>query len=270
MAFNAMPADARFEQVLSGCEACIIASVGGDFQILSDLRASILGRRKKRLAAPKLLPLIEAWIDWTGRASTIRAESSALGREIRACRRQMQNARRQKRQNVADGVVDGGFESGTATLVDEEVSEEIFDIDGNEKSERAEHDFEGSIIDFYATLMSWTSVIPNKQSLEGIHKAFRDSMVFSPTTGTFHRVAPAPLRQPRNSIYSESNYSSSMIDLPSTRQNSAADLPRHSCENHARAYRRLVGTEKERDAEGQRMQVEGASHERVTQMSNYQ
>ena len=267
VAFNAMPADARFEWVQSGCEACIIATVGGNQQIISDLRASMLGRKKKRLPMPRLLPLVEAWIDWTGRGDAVRDESDALGREIRVCRRQMQKARRQKRRNISEGILDDGLVSESATLV-EEVPEGVYEMEGSEKSEREEHDFEGSIIDFYANLMSRTSLIPSTHPAERIHPAFRDSIVFSPTTGTFHRQVP--LKPASHSIYSESNYSSSVTDAPSTRQNSAVDLHRRTSEKHATTYRRLVGIEEEKESERRRTQRESKFADRVTKWSGFQ
>lgn len=267
VAFNAMPADARLERVSSGCEACIIASIGGNHQILSDLRASMLGREKKRLPMPRLLPLVEAWIDWTGRGDTIRSESHALGREIRGCRRQMQTARWQKRRKIAEGIVGDAFDSESANLLDD-VHEEVYEIGSSEKSERDEHDFEGSIIDFYANLMSRTTLDPNAHPAEDIHPVFRDSIVFSPTTGTFRREVTSPGRSQQHSVYSESNYNSSEIGAPSIRQTSEAGLHRRTSEKRARAYRRLIGIEEE--LKGRRTQHESRSGERITRWSDFQ
>lgn len=170
--FQPLPEDRRFGQAASDCEACILASIGGNRQILSDLRASLLGRRKRGHAHPSILTMVEAWIDWTGRGDIIRAESDVLGKEGGRCRRQMQKARRQMR-NIENGIADQVEERGpryedeseSVTLMDGEhvrLDNEhngreakkvwVEEVVGGEDTYRDERlDFEESIIDYYAT-----------------------------------------------------------------------------------------------------------------------
>ncbi|RBR14048.1 uncharacterized protein FIESC28_07898 [Fusarium coffeatum] len=53
-------------KVLSKCEACIMAAIGGRPQVLTYLRASMIGRRDRRfdkgLKTPRLLRVVESWI----------------------------------------------------------------------------------------------------------------------------------------------------------------------------------------------------------------
>lgn len=237
IAFNAMPSDTRFECIPSGCEACILACIGGNHRILSDLRASILGRKKKHQPKPALFGLIEAWIDWTGRGDVIRTESYALAKDIRHCRRQMQKARRQKRRNLANGIIDGESIKDSEALIDE--------CDSSQK-DKEEHDFEGSIIDYYASLMSTTNLIPNAETAQGMHPAFRKSIMFDAETGTFYKD-PEP---PSSTIYSESLYSTSDLYAASSKRASAADSKAGTADEHAISYRELVGIVKDDERKG--------------------
>ncbi|KAK0121563.1 hypothetical protein ONS95_009853 [Cadophora gregata] len=104
--FQCQPHEERFDRIASDCEACILAAVGGNISILQDLRASMIGRKKKRGTPPRLLPLVESWIMCTGAEAMVREQSDNLAVEIRNCRRQMQEARRQKRRNEKEGILD--------------------------------------------------------------------------------------------------------------------------------------------------------------------
>lgn len=212
--------------------------VGGDAQILKDLRASILGRKKKSGREARLLVLVEAWMEGRGDRDVLREESDGLGREIRHCRRQMQSARRQQRRNIEDGIFDG-----KACNQDNQEVEESYEKSNNKQ----EYDFEGSIIDFYANLMSKTNLGP----VEGMHPAFRDSVVFDPLAGTFHRIFPG--QQSRNTVYSQSAYSDSGYCASTSKQ--SLDTHNRTAEKHAQAYRELVEIEEEEEpAEERRSQ----------------
>ncbi|KAH7412512.1 hypothetical protein BKA64DRAFT_770244 [Cadophora sp. MPI-SDFR-AT-0126] len=104
--FQCQPHEERYDRIASDCEACILAAVGGNICILQQLRASMLGRKKNRGVFPRLLPLVESWIKWMGAETVVREESDQLAREIRNCRKQMREARRQKRRNEEEGILD--------------------------------------------------------------------------------------------------------------------------------------------------------------------
>ncbi|PMD66497.1 uncharacterized protein K444DRAFT_517118, partial [Hyaloscypha bicolor E] len=157
------------EMIEGGCEACILSVVGTNHQTLCDLRASMLGRRRKRLPVPRLLKIVDAWIEGTGHGIAIRKDSDALEKEIRECRREMQKARQRLSMNESHE--------------DEEATpEDTFEMDGKEKDENAEQYFEGSILDYYTGgLKSSTNLASQTRAstpLPGdIHPAFRESMM---------------------------------------------------------------------------------------------
>jgi hypothetical protein len=198
------------EMIEGGCEACILSVVGTNHQTLCDLRASMLGRRRKRLPVPRLLKIVDAWIEGTGHGIAIRKDSDALEKEIRECRREMQKARRQTRRNNRDGIVDPAIPEGERLSMndsheDEEATpEDTFEMDGKEKDENAEQYFEGSILDYYTGgLKSSTNLASQTRAstpLPGdIHPAFRESMMsFDDNTGTFHLRGSPPTPPPKS------------------------------------------------------------------------
>jgi hypothetical protein len=279
-------------RVESGCEACILAVVGADHRMLCDLRASMLGRRKKGLPLPRLLKIVDTWIDGTGSGAEVKKESDVLEKEIRGCRRQMQKARRQIRRNTEQGIVDYEVPEDEEPLLteaheEEAAPEEVFEMDWMGKDENAEHYFEESILDYYTreSKMNLESNSP-APTPEDMHPAFRESMVtWSFSTGTFrHRdtppsppprcsLRPVPLQQlppPRApTAYTASVYSRSAFDSsPSYAESSVPELS--TVEEQARAYRNLtgMGTKNERSAR-RRTQASKLSAERVTRWMDF-
>ncbi|KAI9735318.1 MAG: hypothetical protein M1818_006513 [Claussenomyces sp. TS43310] len=257
--FQVQPEEPRLERLPGGCEACILACVGGSRQILTDLQASVLGRRKKRRQAPRLLPLLEAWIAWLGESEAIDEESGRLARAIRRVRRQAWKAKREARRETPPRRRRDDELLLLATGEEEEEEEEKGEKDmntthGEENEAEAEADFEGSIISFYRNIMSTASLVnpqyaTNQQTLSMMHPAFRDSFIPN------HSLPP-PASEPtirthlvrgqqqghRGSIYTQSMYSTDsgfcsadVVDEPF-----AAQLQRKA-EDHARAYRTLLG-----------------------------
>lgn len=107
VSFQAMPDEERYERIEGDCEACILARIGGSEQMVCGLRATLLGRRKKRTPEPRLLLLVEAWFECFDSKKTkeeIRARSESMAREVRRCRREMQLERK-----AAKRVVDPRF-----------------------------------------------------------------------------------------------------------------------------------------------------------------
>ncbi|KAH7272921.1 hypothetical protein B0J15DRAFT_573761 [Fusarium solani] len=89
--------------VKSGCEACIMSVIGGRDQALLDLRASLFSRTggygRKSRKEPRLLRLLESWIDHFGRdrADAIRRQSEMLADTLRAVR--LQEKRKKEERN---------------------------------------------------------------------------------------------------------------------------------------------------------------------------
>ncbi|KAA8568358.1 hypothetical protein EYC84_007394 [Monilinia fructicola] len=105
------------------------------------------------------------------------------------------------------------------------------------EEERDEGDVENEIIDFYADIMSRASLVNRSStqdslSAEGIHAAFRNTIVF--TDGFFQNVSRG-LEERSHTVYSQSEYNTSQIS-------------KHGAEERASTYRKLVGIE-ENEAE---------------------
>ncbi|KAB8297278.1 hypothetical protein EYC80_002637 [Monilinia laxa] len=105
------------------------------------------------------------------------------------------------------------------------------------EEQKDEGDFENEVIDFYANMISRTSLVngsstQNLHPAEGIHAAFRNTIVF---TDGFFQNASRGLEERSNSIYSQSVYNTSQIS-------------KRGAEERASAYQKLVGIE-ENEAE---------------------
>lgn len=85
--------------VLSGCEACILAIVGGDEDVLRDLWAVVVGRTHKRrnMAPPVFGGLVAAWIENLEDGEKVKREAEALGRTVKRVRWAVSKHRREKR-----------------------------------------------------------------------------------------------------------------------------------------------------------------------------
>ncbi|KAI9050106.1 hypothetical protein LZ554_006249 [Drepanopeziza brunnea f. sp. 'monogermtubi'] len=207
--FACMPDEERFERVPSECEACILATVGGSSSMLFDLRASMLGRKKKSKHEPRLLRLVDAWLEGTGQGDVLRTASDSFAKDVRACRRQMQKVRRQKKRAGQDGggtgvetedprerLLQNDFVAAAAFENEEEEGgedEHEYEYAGEhrEREESNEDDPEGSIIDYYASrVRRHTS---GKTDARAMHPAFRESMSFPfPPVSARESLPPRP------------------------------------------------------------------------------
>ncbi|KAF4629887.1 hypothetical protein G7Y89_g8255 [Cudoniella acicularis] len=99
--YQVQPHEKRYDMVANGCEACILAVIGGDRQILFDLWASMEGRVQKRGKKPRLLRMVNSWLAWDSpRVEELKATSAkahALAEEVLSVRRKMQEERREAR-----------------------------------------------------------------------------------------------------------------------------------------------------------------------------
>jgi hypothetical protein len=91
-----LPEEYRYPHIRSDCVACVLAVVGGQAQMLVDLRANMLGRAKHK--TPRLLPLVDAWIaGFRDYQTDMRQESGALGGELLRVRQVVMAARAERR-----------------------------------------------------------------------------------------------------------------------------------------------------------------------------
>lgn len=243
------------QRVENGCEACVLAVVGGNRQMLVDLRSAMLGRKKKgRRERPVLWRVVEAWIMWTGEGEEIWKESEGVGKDVRRFRRVLQLMRRgvalpeRYREKLRE--VDGEGQEGK----DGEDEEGEEDDDGR-------YDFENEIIEYYRNLISTSTLAlplldPNSissQSETTIHPCFRDSVVFNPITGTFDRWFSAPPRPPNPSpsllpprqpnptpTHFWNNSTTTISSFNSRTATSTANFA-HTAQKRAQSYKKLVG-----------------------------
>jgi hypothetical protein len=177
--FGAKATDISYECITSGCEACILAAVGGNSQIVTDLRISVLGRKKTHHVPDPLLLLLETWLDWTGHGDELRKDSILTVKEIRHFRRHSQKARRRERNSTEIQADNGEVGLESWKYSDQEV---------------AEGDSADNIVEYYSQRMSRDAMRKGNVA-EGIHPAFRDSIVFCAQTGTFrHNGEPSKAR----------------------------------------------------------------------------
>lgn len=237
--FEAQPEDPRFEAVESGCEACIVASVGGSKTILCDLRAGMRGRRKRMTPAPLLTKLVDAWIDWNPDRSRIVRRSDELGQVIHRRRKETQRRRRARRHPSWESV-----ETRSETVVNEDIHDVPEDkLVYDPRNEEQEYDFEGSIIDFYAHRMRGSG------NLAGLHPALSASTVLLTNMGTFQPAPPPlPVRTVNHkptyieSMYSEAGPSNANFATSNdNRRPSAAESVLRYPQFDMDTYRALVG-----------------------------
>lgn len=130
-----------------------------------------------------MLKLVEAWIKWTGFGSHLTANSDALARAVRACRRDMQLARRQTRRNQEEGIPDeipllfsGRPISDASTLVGEDENKRIFELADNMSDEDKGDDSVEDIINHYAdSIRSSAQLLRRPARDDDIHPAYRRS-----------------------------------------------------------------------------------------------
>jgi hypothetical protein len=89
--FNASSNSAHFERVLSGCEACIVATVGSNLQIILDLHASLISRDWTD-HEPHLLRFVTEWLHNIGGSGLI-PWNEDFGDELMTLRETMRGER---------------------------------------------------------------------------------------------------------------------------------------------------------------------------------
>lgn len=109
VSFGVSPHEARHERVENDCEACILARIGGDEQMVCDLRATLLGRRKKDKPRSGLERLVDAWVenlDVTTK-EVLKETSDQIGKDVRGLRKEMQKLRREEKKKTGrSGILD--------------------------------------------------------------------------------------------------------------------------------------------------------------------
>ncbi|KAH8595841.1 hypothetical protein B0O99DRAFT_144601 [Bisporella sp. PMI_857] len=106
------------------CMACTLASIGGHAAILTDLRASLVGRRTRR-RFPVLLPLVDAWVARHADPEGVMARSKEMGRKMGRARRELQRRRREERSRGEIALREEEGKAGNGAKKDQNDDDEI-------------------------------------------------------------------------------------------------------------------------------------------------
>jgi hypothetical protein len=247
----------------------------------------MLGRLKKHSPRPRLLALVEAWMEVHGRDEKERLlkKSEDLGREVRGVRSEMQMQRRRMRGDVvpkskklggeygrdSNSIALGqGDDSETIRVAYDGDERPLLERDDSNEVDEHEQDVEGSIIGYFNRRISTAASDAHTHHARDIHSAFRESVIFDAPSGTFARRPETPqnpfadpyreglIAQPLRpnyrvpKAYTESNYSRTYDDLnTASRLDPAPFLPgttRQDAEQQAKGYQTLVGINEAEDS----------------------
>ncbi|KFY23080.1 hypothetical protein V493_06113 [Pseudogymnoascus sp. VKM F-4281 (FW-2241)] len=233
--FNAKQGDPEFEYTHSECEACILATIGGNRTMIADLRISAVTRRTNHGPVPRIIRILDGWLHWTGISEAIKAECDPLYLKVRNARRGRPISQSYESKAVPQTIID-------------------------RRDQRIPESTDADIINFYLnrlTRMSRTdhkSGRPNNDSTPSLHPAFRENIVFDASTGIYGQrqeddippvpkvpsIIPEPKRQPpmASSRYSHDD---SGVGYSSNTSKKSEQRPHDYAEKRAEAYRKLVG-----------------------------
>ena len=180
---QAKSGDPIHQQVKGDCEACLLATIGGDQQMLMDLYTCANSRGRLDRRDQPICHMIEGWLDAMGILEHIYETTKPFYRLIRSERARMQRERRAERRLKNRGRPSTAPERPQRP---EERQKMDDDAAEDEKSE---------IIDLYIKRLSaMNGQIPyNKQpndSRLSLHPAIRSHIGFDASTGKYSRVNP--------------------------------------------------------------------------------
>ncbi|KFY34605.1 hypothetical protein V494_06623 [Pseudogymnoascus sp. VKM F-4513 (FW-928)] len=232
--FDANPSGPEFEYTHSECEACILATIGGNTTMLADLRISAITRRTNHGPIPRIIRILDGWLFWTGMSDTIKAGCNPLYLKVRNARRRRPITRNYDSNPIPTGVSD-------------------------DRNQRIPESTDADIIEFYLNRLSRMSRTyqksgrPNNDSTHSLHPAFRENIVFDASTGIYGQrqednippvpripsIIPEPKRQP---LASSSKYSQDDSGIGSSKNTSKKTewRPDDYLEQRSEAYRKLV------------------------------
>lgn len=175
--------DPIHQQVKGDCEACILATIGGDQQMLIDLYICANSRGRLDRRGQPICHMIEGWLDAMGILEHIYETAKPFYRLIRSERARMQRERRAERR-----VKNRERPSIAPKRPPRPEERQKMDDDAAE-------DEKSEIIDLYIKRLSAMSgQIPyNKQANDSrlsLHPAIRSHIGFDASTGKYSRVDP--------------------------------------------------------------------------------
>ncbi|OBT64079.1 hypothetical protein VE03_06683 [Pseudogymnoascus sp. 23342-1-I1] len=236
--FNANPGDPEFEYTHSECEACILATIGGNTTMLADLRIGAITRRMNHGPNPRIIRILDGWLYWTGMSETIKTGSDPLYLKVRNSRRGRPITRSYDTNPIPEPANNGNGRR------DQPIPEST----------------DADIIDFYLNRLSrmprthQKSGLPNNDSTHSLHPAFRENIVFDVSTGIYGQrqeddIPPVPkipsiIPEPKRQLpVASSSYSraDSGVGYSNSASKKTEWRPEDYAAQRSEAYRKLVG-----------------------------
>lgn len=195
--YNAKEGDPVHRQVKNDCEACILATIGGNEQMLTDLYVSAKGRGNYDRRKPPVSYMIEGWLDAMGLLENTHIGCLDFYRTIRHERRRMQRERRaERRANNKERptyVPDPPLETPDRSRQPSQYQPSQGDVEAEDEIDAEEEKAE--IIEFYARRLS---AMPSQQGIGAhrndsrlsAHPAIRAHLVYDAPTGKYSRREP--------------------------------------------------------------------------------
>lgn len=218
--FGVSPDEPRYGQVDGDCEACILARIGGNVQAIYDLECSALTRERKNHEEPRILKLIDGWMNERGMDDEnhpLYQVSLSMQAQVKKVRRQMYDERRRKQdgREVRPRPRPLGFigvppssSSSRPSLMpvqpNPEPPEPYGFVEDEVEDQNEDQDTVDSIIGFYAYRQSTVASLVPTESMHPAYQRPESSAVDRKGKGRASQIPPAPRA---SATYSESVYS---------------------------------------------------------------
>lgn len=205
----------RHEFVDGGCEACILARIGGNEQAIYDLECSAFTRKRKNREEPRILKLIDGWMherDMTDDKHPGYAESLCLISHVKRVRVHILEERRAKRDARKKGILPNqssttSSSSRASPKPIKPTTKDSLIVEDEDEGEHNDQDELATIIGFYENRQSMVGQPPPASPM---HPAFQRPISPSDSTTDIKgkgRAPPSPPSCRASDAYSESVYS---------------------------------------------------------------
>lgn len=230
--FQVSPDEPRYEPVEGGCEACILARIGGNVQAIYDLECSAFTRSLTQFRQnetwekcrpseePRILKLLDGWMHERGLDSDknpLYTKSLSLVELVGKVRYKILEERRAKRDAREKGINPPARQPSTIRSSSRYnrkpihlIPEDYQFFENEEGGAKDEQEDVNTIIDYYANRMSVVGSDAQPPPAESMHPAYRytPSVASSPgSTVDKKGKGPAPPASPVSDAYSSSVYS---------------------------------------------------------------
>jgi hypothetical protein len=187
-----------YERVEGGCQACVLAAVGCDPDVVTDLMAAIYGRKRRHKPYDGLIHMVRQFILCLENGTALVVDARKLGKEIVKTRKQLQDERKIRRQQRRDMKKYMGKRKAPSVVSEEESSL-------------------GAILSYYFRLSSARQTAVATSQVKNSNSQYQDDVCFDEEKGFFYKVGslafPIPnatqarlFSQLSTSVYSQDEY----------------------------------------------------------------